>query len=87
MGYPGRTTSYRTSYSVAESLNHIYPNSIKYFSEVIKLLEGFAKDSQIARAKVAGLDKGLNNAMKNYQGNIDGMTSTNFLQQKIDFEN
>ncbi|MCP5103685.1 MAG: S46 family peptidase [bacterium] len=87
MGYPGRTTRYRTSYSVAESLNHVYPNSIKYFSEVIELLEDFAKDSQIARAKVAGLDKGLNNAMKNFQGNIDGMTRTNFIQQKIDFEN
>jgi hypothetical protein len=50
-------------------------------------MDNFAKDSQVAEAKVAGLSKGLNNSMKNYQGNVDGMKRTNFIQQKIDFEN
>jgi hypothetical protein len=87
LGYPGRTNRYRTSNSVAESLNYTYPYRIKYFKEVIELMKTFAKDSKIAKAKVAGLDKMLNNAMKNYQGNIDGMTRTHFVQEKIDFEN
>ncbi|MDQ1351252.1 MAG: hypothetical protein QG657_1554 [Acidobacteriota bacterium] len=87
LGYPGRTTRYRTSSDVADSLYHNYPFRIKYFKEVIDMLEGFKKDSQIASAKVAGLEKGLNNNMKNLQGNVDGMTRTNFIQQKIDFEN
>ncbi len=87
LGYPGRTTRYRTSSDVADSLNHVYPLRIKYFKEVIDMLEEFGKDSQVAAAKVAGLIKGLNNSMKNYQGNVDGMTRTHFVQQKIDFEN
>lgn len=87
LGYPGRTTRYRTSSDVADSLYHNYPLRIKYFKEVIDVLEGFEKDSQVAGAKVAGLKKGLYNVMKNYQGNVDGMTRTNFVQQKIDFEN
>lgn len=87
MGYPGRTRRYRTSSSVDEYLNHFYSNRIKYYKELIDLMKTFAKDSKIARAKVAGMDKGLNNAMKNYQGNVEGMNRSNFLQQKIDFEN
>jgi hypothetical protein len=86
MGYPGSTVRYRTSASVADNLRHNYPMRIKYYKELIDLLQTFANDSQIAKAKVAGLDSGLNNAMKYYQGNVDGMTRTNFLQQKIDFE-
>lgn len=86
MGYPGSTVRYRTSASVAESLHHSYPMRIKYYKELIDLLQTFARDSQIAKAKVAGLDSGLNNAMKYYQGNVDGMIRTNFLQQKHDFE-
>lgn len=87
MGYPGSTVRYRTSASVAENLHHNYPLRIKYYKEIIDLLQTFANDSQIAKAKVAGLDSGLNNAMKYYQGNVDGMIRTNFLQQKSDFEN
>ncbi len=87
MGFPGSTVRYRTSNSVAENLNHYYPMRIKYYKELIELMEKFAKDSPVAKAKVAGLDRGLNNAMKNYQGNIDGMNRTNFVQKKIDFEN
>jgi hypothetical protein len=87
MGYPGSTVRYRTSASVAKSLHHTYPMRIKYYKELIDLLQTFANDSQIAKAKVAGLDSGLNNAMKYYQGKVDGMTRTNFLQQKSDFEN
>ncbi|HLP59378.1 MAG TPA: S46 family peptidase [Candidatus Deferrimicrobium sp.] len=87
MGYPGRTTRYRTSDDVDDSLNHVYPLRIKYFKEIIDMLDIFAKDSQVAGAKVAGMSKGLNNSMKNYQGNVDGMKRTNFVRQKIDFEN
>ena len=86
MGYPGRTVRYRTSYSADWNLNHSYPEQIKYFNEVIKLLESFWKDSQVAKAKVAGLHKGLNNAMKYYQGIVDGMTAAGFVDRKVEFE-
>ena len=87
MGYPGRTTRYLTSNAVDESLNYYYPYLIDLYGKTIKLLESFEGDSQVAKAKVAGFIKGLNNAMKNYQGNVDGMKRTNFLQSKIDYEN
>lgn len=86
MGFPGSTTRYRTSNSVKENLYHGYPQRIKYFKEVIDLLESFGKDSPVAKAKVAGMHKGLNNAMKNSQGMIDGMTGTGFVDKKVEFE-
>jgi len=53
LGYPGRTNRYRTSNSVAESLNYTYPYRIKYFKEGDRIDEKhFAKDSKIAKAKV-----------------------------------
>jgi len=82
LGYPGTTTRYRTSYSVDENLNHNYPDRIKLFQEVITLLESFEKDSMIAKMKVAGMIKGLNNVMKNYQGKIEDMQRIDFLANK-----
>lgn len=86
VGYPGRTTRYRTSYSVDVNLNHVYPTRIKLFKELIDLLEKYGKDSMIAKMKVSGLIKGLNNAMKNYQGKIEDMKRINYLQKKIEQE-
>ena len=82
LGYPGTTTRYRTSYSVNENLNHNYPTRIKLFQEVITLLGSFEKDSMIAKMKVAGMIKGLNNVMKNYQGKIADMKRIHFLDNK-----
>ncbi|MBN1196902.1 MAG: S46 family peptidase [Candidatus Aminicenantes bacterium] len=82
LGYPGSTTRYRTSYSVDENLNHNYPDRINLFQEVITLLESFEKDSMIAKMKVAGMIKGLNNVMKNYQGKIEDMKRIDFLARK-----
>ena len=86
MGFPGRTYRYRTSHAVRESFAYNYPRRIQLFQETIKLLESFQDDSMVARMKVAGFIKGLNNAMKNYQGNVDGMKRAGFLEKKQAFE-
>jgi hypothetical protein len=86
LGYPGTTRRYLTSYAVDEYLNYLYPHRIKLFLEIIALMESFEKDSLIAKMKVAGLIKGLNNGLKNYQGNVEGMERTDFLGQKREFE-
>lgn len=86
IGYPGSTTRYRSSNSVAWNLQKNYPFSISNFKAIIDLCEGLTKDDPAGQIKVASLEKGLANAMKNYQGNIDGMAKTGFLQKKLDFE-
>jgi hypothetical protein len=86
IGYPGQTTRYRSSNSVGWNLQKNYPSSVSNFKEIIDLCQGLTKDDPAGNLKVAALEKGLANAMKNYQGNIEGMTKTNFLQKKLDFE-
>jgi hypothetical protein len=86
MGYPGFTTRYRSSNSVNWNLKYIYPFNIENFSEVISLAENLTKNDPAGKLKVADLIKGLANAMKKYQGVVDGMNKTHFLQNKLDFE-
>jgi len=87
MGYPGFTTRYRTSNSLLYTLDLYYPNAIKIFKETINILEKVGNKSKITKIKVSGLSKGLNNAMKNWQGKIDGMHRTDFINKRMKFEN
>jgi hypothetical protein len=86
MGYPGFTTRYRTSNSVRWNLTKTYPRLVKIFREIIDLLEEVTANSPDGQIKVASLVEGLNNALKNYTGKIEGMTKTNFLDKKIEYE-
>lgn len=86
MGFPGQTTRYRSSTSVHWNQEYNFPFSIKNFSEIIALADKLTENDPAGKLKVASLSKGLANAMKNYQGKVEGMKKTNFLQEKINFE-
>jgi hypothetical protein len=86
LGFPGTTTRWRTSNSVGWNLKYNYPETIQNFKELIELMAMHTKDSEEGRIRVASLDSGLNNTMKNSQGKIDGMIKTNFLERKKMFE-
>jgi hypothetical protein len=86
LGFPGATTRWRTSNSVGWNLKYNYPETVQNFQELIDLMKAHTKDSEEGRIRVASLDSGLNNTMKNFQGKIDGMTKTNFLERKKAFE-
>jgi len=87
LGYPGFTTRYRTSNSVDWNLNKNYPFSIKNFKEIDELFETLTKNNPEGKLKVANLRTGLANVRKNYEGKLEGMIKTDFLQEKIEFEN
>jgi hypothetical protein len=86
MGYPGSTTRYRTSNSVRWNLNYSYPFSVENYRDIISLSDELTKNDPAGALKMASLTRGLANAMKNYQGNIDGMKKTHFLDNKLNFE-
>lgn len=86
LGFPGFTTRYRTSNSVGWNLKKNYPQTIKDFQEVIDLMDELTKNSPDGKIKVADLRSNLANTLKNYEGKIEAMTRTNYLQKKIDFE-
>jgi hypothetical protein len=86
LGFPGFTTRYRSSNSVNWNLNENYPFVIKNFKEIIKLTEDLTENSEEGKIKVASLQRGLENTQKNFEGKVEGMIKTNYLQKKIDFE-
>jgi hypothetical protein len=86
IGFPGFTTRYRDSNSARWNLVNNYPFSIETFSQIINILHETTKNDPEGWIKVASLEKGLANAMKNYQGKVDGMNKTNYVQKKLDFE-
>jgi len=49
-------------------------------------MDDLTKDDLEGKIKVAGMRAGLANAMKNYQGKVDGMTNTNYVGDKIEYE-
>jgi hypothetical protein len=86
VGYPGNTTRYRTATSVHWNEVYNYPFSIKNFHEILTLCDEITKNDPAGQLKVANFEKGLANAMKNYEGKLEGMLKTNFLQKKVNFE-
>lgn len=86
LGFPGSTTRWHSSYSVEWNLQHRFKERIKEFSEILKLMDDFGDKDPQAKIKLAGFHAGLANSMKNYQGNVDGMERTHFVDQKRAFE-
>ena len=86
VGFPGMTTRYRTSTSVHWNQEYNYPFAIRNFKEIIDLMDELTKNDAAGKLKVASLEKGLANVMKNNEGKLEGMKKTNFLQKKINFE-
>ncbi len=86
IGFPGFTTRYRSSTSVDWNMNENYPFAIKNFNEIIGIMDELTKNSEEGRIKVASLRYGLSNTRKNFEGKLEGMIKTNYLQKKIDFE-
>jgi len=72
IGYPGFTTRYRTSNSADWNLNINYPFSIKNYKEIIALLHEVTKDDPEGWLKVASMENGLANVLKNNEGWLQG---------------
>jgi len=86
IGFPGFTTRYRTHNSADWNLNKNYPNTIHNFEEIIDIMDELTENSPEGKLKVADLRAGLANTLKNFQGKIEAMSKTNYVQKKIDFE-
>ncbi|WP_456443445.1 S46 family peptidase [Caldithrix abyssi] len=82
IGFPGRTNRYSTSFYVDFYQNKYYPLLINEFQDVINMLDEIGKQSKELQIKAVGTTKWLNNSLKNYQGNLEGMQRIKLLQQK-----
>jgi hypothetical protein len=86
IGFPGRTMRYRSSYSVGYNQNWSYPLRIKVFGELIDLFKKAAEENPAVAIKVASFDQMLNNAMKNYEGMLEGFNKAGLYDLKVEEE-
>ncbi len=71
-GYPGSTNRYRLADEVKEAIDWRYPTVVKYYTDYLGIIDSKTKGDKAAALKYASTIAGLNNALKLYQGQLDG---------------
>jgi hypothetical protein len=71
-GYPGSTSRYRLADEVEDAIQWRYPTSVQYFKDYLATIERTTAGDKAAELKYASTVAGINNALKLYQGMLDG---------------
>jgi Peptidase S46 len=85
-GYPGRTFRYKTADEVRNYKEFVYPTNIRYFTEVIRLLEEAGKNSRDVQIRNASRIKSLANSLKNYTSVSEGFTRDKIVEARLERE-
>ncbi len=82
VGYPGTTSRYRLASEVESQFEWDYPERRRMFEEWRRTLTDAAPEGSDAAIKYGTLMRGLDNAIKNYDGMISGYARTGVLSRK-----
>ena len=82
VGYPGSTNRYRLAEEVSDAMTWRYPTLLKVYGDLLKIIEtAGSKDPKVA-VKYAGTVSSINNALKNFDGMLAGLTRADAVQAK-----
>ncbi len=83
IGFPRSTSRYASSYHVDDLVNYYYPDRIRMYEDLLELIkQAGTRDSSIA-IRLASMDAGINNGLKNSYATLEGFTKAAILQKKI----
>ncbi|HXY39432.1 MAG TPA: S46 family peptidase, partial [Vicinamibacteria bacterium] len=82
VGYPGRTERHQTFAEVKETTEWSFPRFIRIAEEQIAILEALGKSDAALQIKAAGRLRGLNNALTNRKGMLEGLVKGGILAKK-----
>jgi hypothetical protein len=82
VGYPGRTQRHQTYAEVRETTEWAFPRVIRTYQEQIDLLEALGKTDPELAIKAASRLRGLNNALTNRKGMLEGLVKGGILARK-----
>ena len=85
-GYPGRTSRYKRLSEVDFTFNWSYPTLHTLYSKWVDTIEAAAPEGSDARIKYASLIAGINNVIKNYEGQLEGAERVGLVQRRKDRE-
>ncbi len=83
MGFPGRTSRYRSSHDVKYNREHFYPDWLERADAVINILEKAGEDSPEASIAIQGMRKNIANYQKKRYGVIASMDKYNFFNETL----
>jgi hypothetical protein len=82
-GYPGRTFRYQTADEVRNQQEFIYPTSIRYYSEAIRLLEEQGKGNHEVELRNASRIRSMANSLKNYTSVQEGFVRDRIVDTRV----
>lgn len=82
LGYPGSTARYARHSRVEHTFDWSYPQAFKVLGDWISVIEAAAPEGSDARIRYASRLAGLNNYMKNLQGQIEGARKNNLVARR-----
>ncbi len=80
-GYPGRTYSLKTKPEVDEAVSWSYPRRKKFFDDYLATVDSVAGDPEV-KIKANTLVRGLNNALTNTKGQLEGLVQGGLAGEK-----
>jgi hypothetical protein len=85
-GYPGRTFRYKTADEVRNYKEFVYPTSIRYYGDLMRILEEAAKKDRAVAIRNASRIKSLANSLKNYTSVSEGFAKDRIVEAREERE-
>lgn len=85
-GFPGRTTEYLHSSAVEQIIRVNDPAKIAIREKALHVIDGFMRKDEQIKIQYAAKYAGIQNSYKKWQGEVQGLTSTNAIGKKKLYE-
>jgi len=86
-GYPGRTNRYALAAEFEETEQWTYPTIVHHYRTLIEMVKAQAENNENIEIHYAGMLRGWENTMKNYQGQLEGFARIGATAHKRAEEN
>ncbi len=85
-GFPGRTTQYLHSDAVDQIVTVNDPAKIAIRDKALAVIDGFMRNDEQIKIQYAAKYAGISNSWKKWKGEVLGLTSTNAVAKKKNYE-
>jgi len=82
-GFPGRTFRYKTADETTNYRDFVYPTSIRYYTELIRILDEQGKGNRAVQIRNASRIRSASNSLKNYQSVSEGFTKDRIVESRV----
>jgi len=85
-GFPGRTNEYLSAAAIKQIMTVNDPAKIKIRQEALDIMKSFMTKDESIKIQYAAKYANIENAYKKWQGEVLGLTKSNAIQKKLDYQ-